>query len=486
MIRLVLALIVALGMTSTATVAFNSDQLSYEFDARWLTDAEKRFLQTGLALSGTYKGMIDGAWGGGSQRALELYAIDHGGTAHVTNGDVVFLAANTYSMLQKYGWERQYNSGLRMSYLVPTIGLVNGEPSDTFVNLELAGTSLGYSLTVAYAAETGAYHEYFLKNAVSEPYTVRKPTLWITSVRLNTGVSLYTRSDDRGGFWSTIMVSARDADAGLLAAVTGSIKPGYAPAIGVSPGVLAEGVMTMRDVIASQEEERGGASYASAGATQEAAASPPRSSSESEDAASSGTGFLVSKEGHYLTNNHVVEDCRSIAIDGVPATLVAQDSNFDLALLSVSPPPNAEPATFAEKPARLNSDVTVIGYPLAGFLGGVNVTRGAVTSLKGIAGDGVRMQISAPVQPGNSGGPVINASGNIVGIVVSKLDAQRVADAIGDIPQNVNFAVRAEIAKLFMYQSGIEPVEAADSAAVSPEDLAARAQAFTKLITCGQ
>jgi serine protease Do len=168
----------------------------------------------------------------------------------------------------------------------------------------------------------------------------------------------------------------------------------------------------------------------------------------------------------------------------VTATVVAQDENFDLALIRVAAPPPASPSVFAEKPARLNSDVTVIGYPLPEILGGINVTRGAVTSLKGIGGDGVRMQISAPVQPGNSGGPVLNSAGQVVGVVVSKLDAQVVSEAFGDIPQNVNFAIRAEIAKLFLYQNGVEPIEAAEGAPLPPEEIADQAEDFTKLITC--
>jgi len=71
-----------------------------------------------------------------------------------------------------------------------------------------------------------------------------------------------------------------------------------------------------------------------------------------------------------------------------------------------------------------------------------------------------------------------------VGVVVSKLDAQMVADATGDIPQNINFAIRAEIAKLFLYQNGVEPVEVEETDALAPEDLAEAAKGFTRLITC--
>lgn len=79
---------------------------------------------------------------------------------------------------------------------------------------------------------------------------------------------------------------------------------------------------------------------------------------------------------------------------------------------------------------------------------------------------------------------MVNAAGQVVGVVVSKLDAQMVADATGDIPQNINFAIRAEIAKLFLYQNGVDPVVAADESPLPPEDLAEMAQGFTRLITC--
>ena len=346
--------------------------------------------------------------------------------------------------------------------------------------MELAGSTLGYSLTIGTAAQTERLHRFTADSSVSDAYMVRRPVVWITSARTADALTLYTRSDFRRGSWSTIMLSARDVDAGALAAVSGSIEPGYAPQIGISSGVLASGIETMAAMLDEGSNAQGEPAPPSVDAA------PDRKDAEGGGRAMQGfgTGFLVSGEGDFLTNNHVVQGCTGVSIDGLPATIVATDEAFDLALLRVAPAPAAEPAQFAEKPARLNSDVTVIGYPLPDLLGGLNVTRGSVTSLKGIAGDGVRMQISAPVQPGNSGGPVVNASGQVVGVVVSKLDAQLVADATGDIPQNINFAIRAEIATLFLYQNGVEPAEAVETAALPPEDLAEIAKGFTRLITC--
>lgn len=472
-------LAVFLLLTPVTGSAFTADQLPQEFDARLLTDQEKRLLQTGLAFGSYYNGMIDGAWGPGSQRALERFAIANGGSAFVTNADAVLAALRAYSALEEEGWERQYNATLDMSFLVPTAALVAGGPSDIFANLNVRGRSIGYSLAVQDGPETVGFHEFTADEAVGEVYTVRQPLVWITSARSRNGYSLYTRSDYRRGWWSTIIIAGEDRDAGAFAAITGSIAPGYAPAIGISPGVLENGITTIAAILDAADEGTGPRS---------AAPMPPPDGSTgagTEGASTAfGTGFLVSSAGHVLTNDHVVSGCTSLAVGGVPARLLAEDAVFDLALLQIEPEAGSAPASFAAEPARLNSDVTVVGYPLPELLGGLNVTRGAVSSLKGIGGDGINMQITAPVQPGNSGGPVINAAGQIVGVVVAKLDAAAVAEVYDDIPQNVNFAIRGEIAKLFLSQNGIDPVIAGPAPAIAPEVLAEMAQGFTRLITC--
>ena len=180
----------------------------------------------------------------------------------------------------------------------------------------------------------------------------------------------------------------------------------------------------------------------------------------------------------------MVDGCSKITVDGAPAKLIERSEFFDLALLQTSVLQEKTVAVFAQSPARLNSDITVVGYPLSGLLGGLNVTRGSVSSLKGVRGDGVQMQISAPVQPGNSGGPVVSGSGAIVSVVVSKLNARRVADETGDIPQNVNFAIRGEIAKLFLSQNGVNPKILAHENKLPPVQLAEQASAFTTFIEC--
>jgi serine protease Do len=198
----------------------------------------------------------------------------------------------------------------------------------------------------------------------------------------------------------------------------------------------------------------------------------------------SGSGFFVSSDGHVLTNAHVVEGCSSILVDGAKAQTINSSVQFDLTILKTEIGQTKTVANFASGPARMNSDVTIAGYPYSGTLGGLNVTRGSVSSLKGLGSDATKMQITAPVQPGNSGGPVVAANGSIVGVVVSKLDAVQMANAYGDIPQNVNFAVRGEIAKLFLSQSGVEPKIFETGGALTPVELAEAAASYTVFIQC--
>ena len=96
------------------------------------------------------------------------------------------------------------------------------------------------------------------------------------------------------------------------------------------------------------------------------------------------------------------------------------------------------------------------------------------------------LQISAPVQPGNSGGPLLDASGNLVGIVTGKLNALRLATYTGDVPQNVNFALKAEVARIFLDSKGIAYHTARSEQQLSPADVNQIARPFTVHILCEQ
>ena len=206
--------------------------------------------------------------------------------------------------------------------------------------------------------------------------------------------------------------------------------------------------------------------------------------------ASAGSGFRVSAGGHILTNAHVVRGCVEVRVPPAThassrrVTVAARDDRADLALLEG--PASQSFASFRQgRGIRPAASVVVAGFPLRGVLAaGVNVSTGTVAALAGLCNDRRLIQITAPVQPGNSGGPVQDSAGNIVGVVVSKLNALRVARATGDIPQNVNFAVSAGTARAFLDAEGIAYATAPSDKARAPEDVAATARKFTVLVEC--
>ncbi len=148
-----------------------------------------------------------------------------------------------------------------------------------------------------------------------------------------------------------------------------------------------------------------------------------------------GTGFLVSSNGHVVTNQHVVDGCvgdiQGNLTGEAPATLrvVSTDETNDLALLQV-PGSFKEVAKIKDKAVQSGDNVVAIGFPFHGLLtSDFTVTTGIVSSLSGLLNDTRFLQISAAVQPGNSGGPLLAASGDVVGVVAAKLNALRVVRA---------------------------------------------------------
>ncbi|MDE1993564.1 MAG: trypsin-like peptidase domain-containing protein [Rhizobiaceae bacterium] len=201
----------------------------------------------------------------------------------------------------------------------------------------------------------------------------------------------------------------------------------------------------------------------------------------------SGTAFAVTHDGWLLTNAHVVSTCTRVEVKGLgTATDQKVDQTNDLALIRISGKDIA-PITFRKTPVRLGEDVVAIGFPLSDLLSdSIKVTTGNVNALAGIQNDTRYVQISAPIQPGNSGGPLVDKNGNLLGITSSSLSKQ-VADVIGVNPQNVNFAIRSSVAELFLQAQGLsyQTSDAADSSAtLSTADLADKVTPSVYQVLC--
>ena len=206
--------------------------------------------------------------------------------------------------------------------------------------------------------------------------------------------------------------------------------------------------------------------------------------------AGTGTGFFISPDT-LVTNDHVVAGCSELKLrknggDTSGVRLVATSVSDDLAVLRAPAPGKSFLKLRVGAPIKPAEPVLVFGYPLAQALSSAgNTTLGNVTALSGLRDDSRYIQISAAVQPGNSGGPAIDESGRLMGVVVSKLNAMAIARATGDIPQNVNFAIKVSTLVNFLEAHNVryEPAEAA-AAELPVTQRAERAEASSIQIEC--
>lgn len=201
---------------------------------------------------------------------------------------------------------------------------------------------------------------------------------------------------------------------------------------------------------------------------------------------STGSGFYVSDKGHIVTNAHVIEGCREIRSSKTgEIRKIAADSDTDLALLISTIKPTSFARLHGKGGASLGENVVAVGYPLRGILASDPiVTTGTISALAGLKNDRRKIQISAPVQPGNSGGPVLGEDGSVVGVVVGKLDAVRVAAAIGDIPQNINFAVSLGALQSFLNAHDVFYEIEQDSRVKRSSEIATKAAKYSVFLEC--
>lgn len=202
-----------------------------------------------------------------------------------------------------------------------------------------------------------------------------------------------------------------------------------------------------------------------------------------------GTGFFVNVSGLLVTNHHVIQGCREVRLSGQEgvATLVTSDVVNDLALLKF---PNAVKfsAVINSQPSKVSQgeDVIVFGFPLNSVLSsGGNLTPGVVSALTGLGNNTNQIQITAPIQPGSSGSPVINKKGEIIGVVSMKLSDSKMAQATGQVGQNVNFAVGGQTLKSFLDTHKVDYAGSAFlSLTKSNIELAEQAKKWTSVVEC--
>lgn len=207
---------------------------------------------------------------------------------------------------------------------------------------------------------------------------------------------------------------------------------------------------------------------------------------------SSGSGFVLNNAGYILTDQHVVGRCGLVTVrlangSAVPVEIVAADKTNDLALLKTTTPIGVPAAFRSGSSIRQGDQVVLVGFPLNGLLASdLNVTTGSVSALIGPQDDSRKLQFTAPTQSGNSGGPLLDQTGAVVGVAEMTLNSVALAVITGAQSENANFAIKDSVVETFLDSKGIAYGTASSGKDKKVADLTSLARSFTVFVECKQ
>ncbi|MDZ4135773.1 MAG: serine protease, partial [Paracoccaceae bacterium] len=193
------------------------------------------------------------------------------------------------------------------------------------------------------------------------------------------------------------------------------------------------------------------------------------------------SGFYVSGAGAVLTTTDVLQNCTRLTIDrDIEADLTFRDDALGLALLTPHTPlAPRQIAAFAAQPARIGSEIAIAGYSYEDALPSATLTFGAMEDTKGLAGEPGLNRLSVAALPGDAGGPVINASGSVLGMLLPRRPNDgRV------LPDEVAFATSGAVIAARLTEGGLAPQMDGRGGAMAPEDLTDLATRMTVLVSC--
>ena len=201
----------------------------------------------------------------------------------------------------------------------------------------------------------------------------------------------------------------------------------------------------------------------------------------------SGSGFYVSTQGHIITNHHVIDGCKEMKVHAnghvLNAVQIADDRRNDLALLRTYTTPKQVFSLSTESSFPLQ-EIIVAGYPFGNNVSStLKFTQGIVSSIAGLGNDYSQIQIDAALQPGNSGGPILDQYGNVVAVAVAKLSLEKILKDYGVVPENTNFGVKSSAVRNLMQGNGVA-LKSPNTEVLSKQDLSKVATDGTVFLSC--
>ncbi|MDB9971179.1 serine protease [Alphaproteobacteria bacterium] len=194
----------------------------------------------------------------------------------------------------------------------------------------------------------------------------------------------------------------------------------------------------------------------------------------------SGTAFAVNNNGYFVTNEHVVRNCSSLGIvmkgEIYPASIYSKNSELDLAIIKTNPSISESYIKFSPE-IKTGQSISALGYPLVDVLGAeIKVTTGIISSMSGYKGNNNHLGFTAPIQPGNSGGPIVDQYNRLVAVATAAL--------IGEDIQNINFAIKVGSLQRFLGANNIKYELSSSIKKIDIPTIVEKSRDYVKLILC--
>ena len=422
---------------------------------------DRRALQTALQWFGFYTAAIDGAFGPGTRNSMADWQAANGfePTGVLTARQRATLVANYQADQAEFGFSSviEPEAGIEITLPLSLVAFDHYEPP--FVHFdEKDGSGLRIILISQpgdQASLSGLYE--ILQTLEVVPGTGER-SRDERSFTINAGsatVQSYAYAETARGQVKGFMAIWKPGDAARMERILPAMKASFRSSgdKSLDPGLVPMSDEARRGLLSGLEVRK------------------PRFSR---------SGFFVDAAGSVLTTITATEQCGRITLDrDTEATVARTDAATGTALLTPATPlsPRAV-AGFAPNPPRIGAEVAVAGYSYEDALPAPVLTFGALEDVTGLNGEPGLRRITAPVLPGDAGGPVLDAAGNVIGLLLPAANGAR------RLPDGVAFAAGADALQTFLSGAGLTIPAAASASKLSPDDLSRKALGMTVLVSC--